>query len=46
MNKEGWIWKRVGQNKKEYERKLRRKRRRSSGKTQITEKRFCYKTYK
>ena len=35
MNKEGWIWKHVGQNEKEYERSLRRKRRRSSVKTQV-----------
>jgi len=40
MNNEGWIWKHVGQNEKEYKRKLRRKWR-SSGKTQIAGKRFC-----
>jgi hypothetical protein len=40
MNKEGWIWKHVGQNEKKHERKLRKKRRRRSGKTQTGEKRF------
>jgi len=41
MNNEEWIWKHVGHNEKEYERKLRRKRKRSSGKTQTAEKHFC-----
>jgi hypothetical protein len=40
MNKEGWIWKRVGQNEKEYENKFRRKRRRISGDTDSREA-FC-----